>query len=31
MRIISMHILKWAEDNSMFLASVDNLSFVSWF
>lgn len=30
MRIISMHLMKWAEDNSLFLSSVDDLSFVSW-
>lgn len=30
MRIISMHLMKWAEDNSLFLSSVDDLSFVGW-
>lgn len=26
-----MHILKWAEENSLFLASAYDLSFVSWY
>lgn len=31
MRIISLHILKWAEENSLFLQSAYDLSFVSWY
>jgi synaptobrevin family protein YKT6 len=31
MRILSMHIMKWnSENDSLFLSSVDDLSFVSW-
>lgn len=31
MRIISLHVLKWADENSLFLASAYDLSFVSWY
>lgn len=31
MRIISLHVLKWAEENSFFLSSAYDLSFVSWY
>ena len=30
MKIISLHVLKWAEDNSLFLCSAYELGFVSW-
>ncbi|XP_031472922.1 VAMP-like protein YKT61 [Nymphaea colorata] len=31
MRIISLHVLKWAEENSFFLSSAYDLGFVSWY
>ena len=31
MKIISLHVLKWNEDNSLFLSSAYDLSFVSWY
>lgn len=31
MRIISIHVMKWAEDNSLFLSSVDDLTFLNYF
>ena len=31
MKIISLHVLKWNEDNSLFLNSAYDLSFVSWY
>ena len=31
MRIISLHVLKWADENSLFLSSAYDLSFVSWY
>lgn len=30
MRIISMHVLKWEDEKSMFIASVYELSFVKY-
>jgi len=31
MRLISLHVLKWAEESSFFLSSAYDLSFVSWY
>jgi synaptobrevin family protein YKT6 len=31
MKIISLHVLKWNEDNSLFLSSAYDLGFVSWY
>lgn len=31
MRIISLHVLKWAEEQSIFLCSAYDLSFISWY
>ena len=31
MRIISLHVFKWADENSLFLCSAYDLSFVSWY
>lgn len=30
MRIISTHLMKWSEENPLFLSSSYELSFVSW-
>ena len=31
MRIISLHVMKWGEESSLFLSSAYDLSFVSWY
>jgi synaptobrevin family protein YKT6 len=31
MRIISMHVLKWQEENSLFITSAYELGFASWY